>query len=165
MNQRDRQWATVIIWVAFAILLLLAFDRGLMVTADFEGLWPQPPSYIYPQAQDAQQLQQIIEDARAASPEIMARVQESIRAELALRVPFVIGLSILLIMAATACTWFVWRNAGLEAYLARMVVQGEKAKRRSRIEQFVDDLAPEEMEQLRARLADDGAAEGRHVNG
>jgi hypothetical protein len=35
-------------------------------------------------------------------------------------------------------------------------VQGEKAKRRSRIEQFMDDLAPDELEQLRSRLVDDG---------
>lgn len=156
MNQRDRQWTTVIIWTVFIVLLLLTFDRGLMVTADFQGLWPQPPSYIYPQAQDAQQLQQIVENARAASPEILARVQEQIRAELALRVPFVIGLSLLLVAAATACTYFVWRNAGLEAYLARIVVQGEKAKRRNRIEQFVEDLAPDEVEQLRSRLTDEG---------
>jgi hypothetical protein len=66
-----------------------------------------------------------------------------------------------LIAAATACTYFVWRNAGLEAYLARLVVQGEKAKRRSRIEQFMDDLAPDEMEQLRSRLTDDGEAAAR----
>jgi hypothetical protein len=155
MNQRDRQWATVIIWVAFIVLLLLTFDRGLMVTADFNGMWPQQAA-TYPLAHDAQQLQEIIDNARATSPEIMARVQESIRAELALRMPLVIGLAILLVVAATACTWFVWRNAGLEAYLARMVVQGEKAKRRSRIEQFVDDLAPDEMEQLRSRLVDSG---------
>lgn len=155
MKQQDRQWATVIIWVAFIILLLLTFDRGLMVTADFSGMWPQQTG-IYPIAQDAQQLSEIIENARAASPEILARVQESIRTELALRVPLVIGLSLLLVAAATACTWFVWRNAGLEAYLARAVVQGEKAKRRSRIEQFMDDLAPDELEQLRSRLVDDG---------
>jgi hypothetical protein len=153
MTQRDRHWATVIIWMAFIVLLLLTFDRGLMVTADFNGMWPVQSAY--PMSQDAGELSQIIDAARAASPEIMARVQESIRVELALRVPFVIGLSILLVMAATACTYFVWRNAGLEAYLARMVVQGEKAKRRSRIEQFVDDLAPDEMQQLRSRLTDD----------
>ena len=154
MNQRDRQWATVIIWIAFIILLLLTFDRGLIVTADFHGMWPTQS--VYPMSQDAGELRQIIDSARAASPEIMGRVQESIRAELALRVPFVIGLSILLVAAATACTYFVWRNAGLEAYLARAVVQGEKAKRRNRIEQFMDDLAPDEMEQLRSRLTDDG---------
>ena len=156
MNQRDRYWASLIIWGSFTILILLLFDRGLMVTADFAGLWPQ--SSAFPQAQDAEQLSQVVSAAQQALPEIMLGVQENIHAELATRVPIVVASSLLLILAATICTFFVWRNAGLEAYLAREVVQSEKAKRRSRIEQFMEDLDSDELDQLRTRLSNEGNA-------
>lgn len=156
MNQRDRYWASLIIWGSFTILILLLFDRGLMVTADFAGLWPQ--SSGFPQAQDAEQLSQVISVAQQALPDVLARVQENIHAELATRVPIVIVSSLMLILAATVCTYFVWRNAGLEAYLAREVVQAEKAKRRSRIEQFMEDLDPDEVDQLRTRLSSENSA-------
>jgi hypothetical protein len=67
----------------------------------------------------------------------------------------------MLILAATLCTYFVWRNAGLEAYLAREVVQAEKAKRHSRIEQFVEDLDPDEEDQLRTQRSDEASAKLR----
>jgi hypothetical protein len=38
MNQRDRYWTTMIIWGSFTILIMLLFDRGMLVTADFTGL-------------------------------------------------------------------------------------------------------------------------------
>jgi hypothetical protein len=91
----------------------------------------------------------------------MVRVQENIHTELAVRVPIVVVTSLLLIAAATICTYFVWRNAGLEAYLAREVVQAEKAKRRSRIEQFMEDLDPDEVDQLRTQLSSEGNAKLR----
>lgn len=154
MNQRDRYWATAVIWIVFIVLFYLVFDRVLLVTADFAGLWPQPPAF--PQAQDAGQLREIIDSAQQALPEVLARVQNDIQTEMAFRVPFVAVSLLLLIAAATLCTYFIWRNAGLEAYLAREVVQSEKAKRRSRIEQFMDDLDSDELDQLRTRLSSDG---------
>lgn len=152
MTQRDRQWTTLIIWTAFLIAILLVWDRGLVIPVDFSGLWPQMT--VMPGAMDAEELRSIIESARAASPEIIARVEAAIQAELAWRVPFVAALSAMLIAAATACTFFVWRNAGLEAYLAREAVQSAKQKRHSRIETFVDDLDEDELGQLRSRLGD-----------
>jgi hypothetical protein len=69
----------------------------------------------------------------------------------------------MLTLAATLCTYFIWRNAGIEAYLAREAVQAEKVKRRSRIEQFVEDLGPDELTQLRTRLSDEaGEAKAKH---
>ncbi len=157
MSQRDRQWTTFFIWLAFLIAILLVWDRVLVVPVDFTGLWPQVQNY--PFATDAEQLRQIVEAAQQASPEVMARVQATIQAELAWRVPFVIALSAMLIATATACTYFVWRNAGLEAYLAREAVQSAKQKRRSRIEHFVEDLDIDELDQLRERLGDEESAQ------
>lgn len=160
MNQRDRYWATAVIWLVFIVLFYLVLDRGLLITADFAGLWPPAPAF--PQAQDAEQLRQVIDSAQQALPDVLARVQNDIQRELALRMPFVVVSSLLLVAAATICTYFVWRNAGLEAYLAREVVQSEKAKRRSRIEQFMEDLDSDELDQLRARLSGEGHSKGSH---
>jgi hypothetical protein len=154
MNQRDRLWTTVIIWVVFILLAVLVFDRMLIIPADFNGLWPQDGN-MYPITRDLTQLNQLIAAARDASPAILARVQEAIHNQLALRVPLVAALSSMLLFVATLATYFIWRNAGLEAYLAREIVQAEKTKRRSRIEQFMEDLDSEELAQLRTRLADE----------
>lgn len=157
MNQRDRYWTTLIIWLVFVIAFLLVFDRLLMIQADFAGIWPeQPMGYVM--AQDAETLNQAIAGAREAAPTILAQVQESMRVQIAQRMPLVLALGAALILAATLCTYFVWRNAGLEAYLAREAVSAEKAKRRSRIEQFMEELDTDELDQLRARLGDEEAA-------
>ena len=154
MTQRDRLWTTLIIWAIFIFLFLMVIDRTLMVQANFAGLWPQQ-SPIWPFAQDAAQITEAITAAQEASPTILAEVQQSIREQLAQRVPVVLVLMSMLVAAATACTWFIWRNAGLEAYLAREAVQAQKAKRRSRIEQFMEDLDSDELDQLRSRLSDE----------
>jgi len=161
MNQRDRQLATVIIWVVFVVLLLLVFSSLLWVRADFTGLWPQ--MNVYPVAQDAEQLSQITAAAWEASGPILAQVQQSIQEQLAVRVPLAAALCFVLTIVATLSTYFVWRNAGLEAHLAREAVRSEKIKRRSRIEQFMDELAPDELKELRSRLTDD-ASELHHDN-
>lgn len=154
MNQRDRLMTTLIIWTVFILLAVFAMDRVLAVQADFAGLWPQQTG-VWPLAQDAAQLNQAILAAQEASPALLAQVQQSIQDQLAQRVPVALVLVTIFITAATACTWFIWRNAGVEAYLAREAVQAEKAKRRSRIEQFMEDLDTDELEQLRSRLADE----------
>ncbi len=161
MNQRDRLWTTAIIWGIFIFLILLTWTVMLSVPADFTGLWP-PGEYVYPApAQDAETLNAIIEAAREAGPQVFARVQDEIRAQFALRIPLTLALSAMYVFAATVATFFIWRNAGLEAYLAREAVQAEKVKRRSRIEQFMEDLDPDELVQLRARLEDDEAKASR----
>ena len=154
MSQRDRYWTTLIIWVVFTILILIVFDRVLMVQADFTGLFPPEQTFQYPLAQDAETLNQVLAAAQETSPALLEAVRQSIHDQIAQRLPLAMILSVALVAAATACTWFVWRNAGLEAYLAREVVQAEKAKRRSRIEQFMEDLDTDEIEQLRTRLSD-----------
>jgi hypothetical protein len=156
MNQRDRIWTTVIIWVVFILIAMLVFDRVLIIPVDFQGLWP-PQRTMYPMAQDMNQLSEVIAAAREAGPAIFAQVQQNIHNEVAVRLPVVSILSALLLFVATASTYFIWRNAGLEAYLAREIVQAEKVKRRSRIEQFMDDLDAEELAQLRTRLTGDGS--------
>lgn len=161
MKQRDRYWTTLIIWAVFAILIIVIFDRVLAVQADFSGLWPPEQSMAYPLAQDAAQLNQVLAAAREASPALLAQVQQSIHEQIVQRLPLVMALTVALISAATSCTWFVWRNAGLEAYLAREVVQAEKAKRRSRIEQFMEDLDSDELDQLRSRLGDKDGLKGK----
>lgn len=159
MNQRDRLTTTVIIWIIFIVLILMVFDRTLFVQADFLGLWPQMSGY--PMAQDAEALTQVIATARDASPALLERVQGDVQNQLATRVPLATVMAFMLMTAASAATWFVWRNAGLEAYLAREVVQAEKAKRRSRIEQFMEDLDSDELAQLRDRLSDDASARAK----
>ncbi len=154
MNQRDRLWSTVIIWGVFIFLAILVFDRFLVIPADFTGLWPNDGN-AYPITRNLTQLNQVIAAARDASPAILAQVQQTIHTQLALRVPLVAAVSSLLLIVATLATYFIWRNAGLEAYLAREIVQAEKTKRRSRIEQFMEDLDAEELAQLRTRLTDE----------
>jgi hypothetical protein len=156
MNQRDRYWTTIIIWVAFVIAFLLVFDRVLMIQADFIGMWPEQPMGFM-MAQDAEALKQAVASAQQAGPAILAQVQESMRVQIAQRFPLVAALGAALILAATFCTYFVWRNAGLEAYLAREAVNTEKVKRRSRIEMFVEELDTDELDQLRSRLGDEAA--------
>ncbi|MBZ0286955.1 MAG: hypothetical protein K8I30_05030 [Anaerolineae bacterium] len=159
MNQRDRLLTTAIIWVVFIFLALLVFDRVLIIPLDFKGLWPEQTSvYTYPLTQDIEQLTQIMSAARDATPALLAQAQADIQMQLAQRVPIVAAVSAMLMFAAAFSTYFIWRNAGLEAYLAREVVQAEKTKRRSRIEQFIDDLDSDEITQLRTRLSDDKGA-------
>jgi hypothetical protein len=154
MNQRDRIWTTLIIWVVFIFIAMLVFDRVLIIPADFQGLWPQQ-SMNYPMTQDINQLSEVFATARDAAPAIAAQVQQAIHNQLAMRVPVVSIISAVLLFVATVATYFIWRNAGLEAYLAREIVQAEKVKRRSRIEQFMDDLDSDELAQLRTRLTGD----------
>ncbi len=157
MIQRHRYWATIVLWIIFIFLMLITWDRMMMISTDFTGLWPSYSGGWPPGAQDAGELEQIIAAAREAGPEILVQVQQTIRNQLVLRVPLTLALSAMYIIAATLCTWFIWRNAGLEAYLAREAVQAEKVKRRSRIEQFMEDLGEDELDQLRTRLADEGS--------
>jgi hypothetical protein len=162
MNQRDRLLTTAIIWVVFIFLAMLVFDRVLIIPLDFKGLWPEQATfYTYPVAQDIEQLTQVMSAARDATPALLAQAQADIQVQLAQRVPIVAAVSAILMFAAVFATYFIWRNAGLEAYLAREVIQAEKTKRRSRIEQFMDDLDADEISQLRTRLSDDkGASTG-----
>ncbi len=159
MKQRDRQLATATIWIVFILLIIVIYSSLLWASADFTGLWPETASGYPAQAQDAEQLRQITAAAREASGPILAQVQESIREQFAVRWPLAAALTFVLTAVATLSTYVVWRNAGLEAHLAREAVQAEKVKRRSRIEQFMGELAPDELNELRSRLTDDEANE------
>lgn len=101
------------------------------------------------------QLNQTIEAARAASGPLLLQAQAAVRDQLAARIPLAAIMTFILTAVATLCTYFIWRNAGLEAKLAFDMVNTEKAKRRSRIEQLVDDLEAEELVELRSRLSDE----------
>ncbi|MBZ0282016.1 MAG: hypothetical protein K8L97_14855 [Anaerolineae bacterium] len=161
MKQRDRQLATLVIWGIFLILLVIITDRMLMVRADFLGIWPQPSGF--PTAQDIEQINQTAQTALENSKTILPLVEQSIREQLAVRVPIGAILSLILIASATISTYFVWRNAGLEADLAYKLVNAEKAKRRSRIEQFMDELAPDELVELRTRLTTEESDEAQSL--
>jgi len=155
MKHRDRQLATLIIWGVFLFLMIFIIDRLLMVRADFLGMWPQPSGY--PSAQTVEEINQMAEAALEASKTVLPQVQQFIREQMAARVPIAAVVAFLLTAAATISTYFVWRNAGLEADVAYKLVNAEKAKRRSRIEQFMDALAPDELVELRSRLSEDEA--------
>src|SRR5690606_39963203 len=97
MSQRDRQAATLIIWIVFLFMMLFVFDQVLRVPADFAGLWPQQE--LYPTAHDAAALNEIIATAREATPDILERVSVAIREQMALRVPLVTVLTALIMLA------------------------------------------------------------------
>lgn len=161
MKQRDRQIVTLIIWVIFLFMVIMMTERILMVQPDLMGVWPQPSDYS--SAQTAQEMQQIAQNALEASKSIMPQVQQEIQNQLAMRMPVAILLVIMMTAAATISTYFVWRNAGLEASLAYQLVNTEKAKRRNRIEQFMDELAPDELVELRTRLTAEDDDEARSL--
>jgi len=161
MKHRDRQLATLIIWGVFLFLMIFITDRLLMVRADFLGMWPQPSGY--PSAQTVEEINQMAEAALEASKTVLPQVQQFIREQMAARMPIAAVVAFLLTAAATISTYFVWRNAGLEADLAYKLVNAEKVKRRSRIEQFMDELAPDELVELRTRLTDDMSDESKSL--
>lgn len=152
MNVRDRQLATLIIWAALFIILALTVPRLLDVQADLTGLWPPNNGGVINSAVDVAQINAALQGAQQRLPELMASAQASIRDQLAVRLPLAFVISLAMILAAAASTWFVWRHAGLEAKLAADLLTFEKAKRRNRIERFVDDLDLDELDDLRARL-------------
>lgn len=162
MKQRDRQWATAIIWIVFTVLIIVIFSSLLWASADFAGLWPETIQSYPPIAQDAEQLSQITDAAREAIGPIFDQVQQSIREQFAVRWPLAAALTFILTVVATLSTYVVWRNAGLEAHLAREAVHAAKVKRRSRIEQFMGELAPDELNELRSRLTDDASELQQH---
>jgi hypothetical protein len=163
MSQRDRQWATVIIWGVFMVLMGIILSQLLLFRADFAGLYPPQTLNVIAQfgmpSQTLEELQQALAFAQNAREGVMENVRLSIQGQMAQRLPIAAVLTLLLTLAATISTWFVWRNAGLEAHLALRMLDIEKAKRRSRIDTFVEDLRESELVELRARLIkDDGEA-------
>ncbi|MCC6615606.1 MAG: hypothetical protein IT320_19190 [Anaerolineae bacterium] len=152
MNIRDRQLATAIIWFGLFLGLGFAIPRLMDMQIDLSGLWPRGSEGFSGQMTDINIIADALQSAQAKLPEVMAQAQAAAAHQIASNMPLAIFISILLILAAGAATWFIWRHAGLEAKLAADLLTFEKAKRRNRIERFVDDLDLDELDDLRARL-------------
>ena len=161
IRQRERQITTIIIWVVYILLVIAILGSLLQVYADFTGLWPAASGYQG--SQNAAQLSQTVEAARAASSAYLAQAQATIQEQLAQRMPYAAVITFLLTLVATVSTYFVWRNAGVEARLALNAMNTEKVKRRSRVEQLVDDLDAEELVELRSRLSGDEDSEAKSL--
>jgi len=151
MNVRDRQLATAIIWFGLFLALGFAVPRIMDMQVDLSGLWPDGQG-VGAQVTDITAVSDALQAAQANLPAVMAQAQAAAAHQIASNMPFAIFVSILLILAAGAATWFIWRRAGLEAKLAVDLLNFEKTKRRNRIERFVDDLDLDELDDLRARL-------------
>ncbi len=155
MNVRDRQMATAVIWLILFAALAVIVPRLLAVQIDYAPLWEGPPPMFGGGVVDANLIETAVMTAQERLPSVLAEAQTSIRAAMAVRVPLAAAISLVLIAATALATWFVWRQAGLEARLAADLIAFEKAKRRSRVETFVDDLDAEELDILRQRIEDD----------
>jgi hypothetical protein len=159
MHQRDRQWATLVIWGVFLLLVTIAVSTLLTFNIDYTALWP-PGSlyYLYgplTQPQTIEELRTVLEFAQAALPTVEVAARESLAQQMALQLPIATVVTLMLTLAATVSTWFIWRHAGLEAHLALKALDVEKQKRRSRIERFVEELGEAELVELRSRLVED----------
>lgn len=165
MNIRDRQLATAIIWFGLFLGLGLAVPRLMDMQVDLSELWPRGSEGYSGQLMDINTIDSALQTAQAKLPEVMAQAQAAAAHQIASNLPLAIFLSIALILAAGAATWFIWRHAGLEARLAADLLTFEKAKRRNRIERFVDDLDLDELDDLRARLGYDTSDDGWRRSG
>ncbi|MBE0689005.1 MAG: hypothetical protein IH587_02640 [Anaerolineae bacterium] len=166
MNVRDRQLATAIIWIGLFFALGLMVPRIMDLQADLNGLWPGSGLGYNSSVVDVGTISSALGAARAQLPEVMAQAQASIAGQIAASYPLAVVVSLGLIVAAGAATWLIWRHAGLEAKLAVDLLTFEKAKRRNRIERFVDDLDVDELDDLRAQLGDEADDVGwQHSSG
>lgn len=167
MRGRDRLFGTVAIWVAVAVMMNNLLDRLLRVSADFSGLWP-PLNFYYQSLPDGSVLPgnpisgltdtQINEIGNRIGSQIVSQTNDIV-AHQASNIPVMVILALALILAATLSTYFIWRNAHLEADApAQHKRSAVKSKRGSRVEQVVNALDEDEIAELRSRLmsADEG---------
>jgi hypothetical protein len=170
MRGRDRLFGTVAIWVAVAVMMNNLLDRLLRISADFSGLWP-PITFTSQMLPDGSVLpgnpasnlteNQIIELGNRIGSQIVSQTNDIV-AHQASNIPVMVILTLALILAATLSTYFIWRNAHIEADAPAQNKRAAnvKSKRGSRVEQVVNALDEDEIAELRARLtaADDGEA-------
>lgn len=155
MRGRERLFATVAIWAAFAFVMNTLLDRLTIVNANFNGLWP---TISDPNIWTNSNFQQIWDAVNQNALNMMAQVNQSINSQLAGNLPILVILSLAMIVAAMASTSFVWHNAHLEPAEASQTQhnanRGSKSKRGGRVERVMDALDEDELAELRARLID-----------
>ncbi|HEX2907464.1 MAG TPA: hypothetical protein VHO69_11420 [Phototrophicaceae bacterium] len=158
MRGRERLFATLGIWTAFIVVMNNLIERFTRVSADFTGLWPSipMPSVGADGQANWDAYNQIFSEVQNRSTEIFNQVTTSINQQMATNMGPLIVLALAMILAAVLSTYFVWRNAHLEAEPeAKAVKQAAKTKRsqaQNRVELVLDNLDAGELAELRARL-------------
>ncbi|MBI5667767.1 MAG: hypothetical protein HZC41_07140 [Chloroflexi bacterium] len=159
MRGRERVFATLGIWVAFAVMMNNLLDRFTEVNANFNGLWESGPRvFMGPEMTPEiwEQFNQALDRANAVREQVVADVAAAMSRQLDANMGPLVLLATLLILAAVLSTFFVWRNAHLDAAEpARAVKATGKAKRgaaANRVELVLDTLDETELDELRARL-------------
>jgi len=160
MRGRDRLFATVTIWIAFAIVMSNMLDRFTQVVTDFSGLWPPLTFYGDTSNPTYDQINELI---NRTGSQIVSQVDQVVARQMAASMPILVILSLALILAATLSTYFVWRNAHLDVESSGQTRRAgqatAKSKRGSRVEQVVNALNDDEIAELRARLVSEDGAE------
>lgn len=159
MRGRERVFATLGIWFAFAVIMNNLLDRFTRLNANFNGLWENGPRvFLGPSFTDEMwtQYNQAIEQANAVRERVVNDVAAAMSQQLDANMGPLVLLATLLILAAVLSTFFVWRNTHLEAAApARAAKTAGKAKRgaaANRVELVLDTLDETELDELRARL-------------
>jgi hypothetical protein len=167
MRGRERLFGTAAIWIAVAVMMNNLMDRFIQVRADFSGLWP-PLQYTFTQLPDASgvvsdapslTVAELERVANTVGTQIFSEVNNVVARQMSANIPIMVILALALILAATVSTYFVWRNAHLEADAPARSKSTVKAKRGSRVEQVVNALDEDEIAELRTRLMDDHSGE------
>lgn len=160
MRGRERLFATVAIWGAFAIIMNNLLERFTQVNANFTGLWENGPQImigagqITPEMWD--QYNQAIDRVNTIRQQVVNEVTAAMSQQLNANMGPLVLLATILIIAALLSTFFVWRNAHLDAAEpARAVKASGKAKRgeaNNRVELVLNNLDDSELAELRSRL-------------
>lgn len=149
MRGRERLYATAAIWTAFVIVMNNLLDRFIRVSADFSGLWP-PLTYYGEIPANNPTVDELNALINQTGIQIVQQVDYIVARHMATYIPAMVLLILMLILAATLSTFFVWRNAYREAAAP---ARHEKTKGSSRVDLLVNTLDDGELADLRARLA------------
>ena len=160
MRGRERLFATLAIWTAFAVVMNNLMDNFVSMSADFSGLWPPFSYFDSPVANaDYNQFSRLMNET---ATQIVTQVDQIITHQMSINMPILVILALALILAATISTVFVWRYAHLETDAAQARRAGQpatKSKRGGRVEQVMKALDEDEIAELRARLVADEEGE------
>lgn len=159
MRGRERLFATLGIWFAVAVVLNNLLDRFTQINANFNGLWETGPRVVMgPAFTDEMwgEFNQALEQANAVRQQVVTDVTAAMSQQLDANMGPLVLLTLVLIIAAVLSTYFIWRNAHLDAAEpARAAKATGKAKRgaaNNRVELVLDTLDETELDELRARL-------------